>query len=261
MRIFFAILLACLLSGCTNLYESAQRSVGLVDSGHSYGSAFAVQRTNPSDHTRIFLWTAAHVVRGENSVKIRQIIRNENRKVGESSFSAVVIARDERLDLALLWLDAPTGYFEPVRFEMVAEHVGDPVYSCGNFGGPMLDGSISTGVISQFGVHINDWPWSEPLDQTTCIVQPGSSGGPLFDAIGGRVVGVVVGSIPGSGTVNFFVPVRTIRIFAELHKVSFAFSGVRCPSDAALRALEKVAHYDPPVPESPDPNKPIDADP
>jgi S1-C subfamily serine protease len=238
--------LSALLVSCStaNRYERAQKSTVLIQSSSGYGSGFVVQRGH-----RLFVWTANHVVERDNELKIRCIIRNENHKVGESSFTAKVIARDAYFDLALLWLDAPVSYFTPVEFAPWYIRVGDPVYHCGNFLGPSFNGSVSTGVLSQIGVdpygRYQDWPWSGPLDQTTCIVVPGSSGGPLWNSHD-EIVGVVVGHV--SAGVEFFVPLRAMHAFAKLYHVQFAVLDQAAPKDESLNALVRLAFIQPQKP-------------
>jgi len=225
-----------------NKYEQAQNATVLIESAHGFGSGFVVQRG-----PRLFVWTAAHVVRECNLLKIRQVIRFEGHKVGESAFLATVIARDEKLDLALLYLDAPGNYFSPVRFSHTdVLPVGVELYHVGNFAGPRLDGSVSTGILSQIGISpgFDGWPWPV-VDQMTTIIVPGSSGGPVFTG-NGSVVGVAVGHVsPG---VEFFVPLRAMILFTQQHNVRFALGANYCPSDGELYRLAGISKYIPPEP-------------
>jgi S1-C subfamily serine protease len=226
-----------------NKYQVAQHSTILIESGHGYGSGFVVQRGE-----RLFVWTAAHVVARDNVVKVRQVIRFENHKVGETVFKARVIARDTTADLALLWLDAPPSYFSPVRFHKQNDNlpVGSHVFHVGNFYGPPFDGSVSTGVISQIGVlpsEILDWPWPV-VDQTTMTVIPGSSGGPVFDD-SGKIIGVVVGHVsPG---VEFFVPLREMVVFVHRQRADFALNFGDAPRDAVLIRMAGKSEWKPEV--------------
>jgi S1-C subfamily serine protease len=239
-------LLALLLTACSvpNKYTDAQNSTALLKTSAGQGSAFAVQRTNPFGKPRTFLWTANHVVEGFNEVSAVKLVRFEGRKVGECKFTATVIARDSDLDLALLSIDVPPGYFEPVRFAREEwDAVGAPVFIVGNFRGEVFDGSITSGIVSQVGVHVAGWPWSGPVDQMSAVVVPGASGGPVFSD--GGVIGVTVGNNqPG---VEFFVPVRAVRMFAARHRVQFAVDGYGCPGDGALAALADSARVVVPV--------------
>lgn len=219
-------------------FETAQSQTMLVTSTRSAGSGIVVIRTNPYGNPRIFLWTAAHVIGGEPfELTTHKIFRFEGHKAGQAIFTARVIGVTRDLDIALLWVNAPPDLgITGIKFaEASPLKVGTPVFHVGNFLGPAYDGSVSTGIISQIGVHPDvyppdEWPWTL-LDQTDCTVMPGSSGGAMFTH-DGRVVGIVVaGEVP---TVNFFVPNRVIARWAKAEGLEWAMYGDDCPSDAAL---------------------------
>jgi S1-C subfamily serine protease len=219
-------------------HTRAQRSTVLIESSKSYGSGFTIQRENPDGRSRTFVWTAAHVVRLDNEVKVSRVVRLNGRKVGSVNFTARVLLRDDALDIALLWLESPPEHFLPVVFARNDASVGDKVFHCGNFAGPLLEGSVSTGIISQVGISGPNFPWLF-IDQTTAIVMHGSSGGALFDDWNSSVVGIVVG-ITGPG-VTYFVPVSVVHSFAVLHDSEWAFSGNDCPADSGLLKLVQSA--------------------
>lgn len=219
----------------TSKYVSAQRATVSVKAENSEGSGYVIKRVNQFGQPRVFVWTAAHVVDEKAEVGIRQVIRFESHKVGTTDFKAKVILRSDRaVDLALLWLDAPPSYFDAVVFD-TSEPVGlgEQLFHVGNYRGEVFDGSFATGVLAQHGVHAGaGWPWLA-LDQTTTLIVPGSSGGPLFRDSNGRVVGTVVGwgLMPG---ISFFVPVRTMASFSEAQGFTWALYGNYCPSDREL---------------------------
>lgn len=243
MKRFFAVvaLVGLLFSGCDNKYEYAQKATVILESDSSFGSGVTVQRVNPDWKVRTFVWTAAHVVRGCNTIKVRVIDRYQYQKVGEHDFVARVLARDSADDLALLEIvEAPAQYFHSVQFDRpLYERVGTQVFHVGNYHGPLFDGSVSTGIVSQSGAAPPETPW-RTTDQTTAFIEHGSSGGGLFDERDSAVVGIVVGMVgPGIG---FYVPIREIDRFAHVHHVAFALRGQDCPNDAALNSLAKSAH-------------------
>jgi hypothetical protein len=68
-----------------------------------------------------------------------------------------------------------------------------------------FEGTVSTGVLS--GKRFYN---SMPLFQITAPVSPGSSGGPVFNALG-EVVGVTNGLIPDGQQLNFATPVALLK--------------------------------------------------
>jgi S1-C subfamily serine protease len=220
-------------------YTRAQSSTVLIESSRSFGSGVVTQKENPDSQTRLFIWTAAHVVMDNDDVKVSQVVRLNSRKVGSVNFTAHVIARDSSLDIALLWLDSPPKFFSSSAFDGAAIlPVGTQLFHCGNFAGVKLEGSISTGVQSQSGPEAGDFPW-QIVDQTTTLVQHGSSGGGIFSDRSGNLVGIAVGLIDNG--ISLYVPARAVNTFAVVHCVEWAFTGDKCPSDGSLLKLQQAA--------------------
>lgn len=220
----------------SNRYEAAQHKTVLIATKESQGTGIVVKRKNDLGQTRVFVWTAAHVIGDEVKADVKIEIRNDYHRVGETKFTGSVIAISKLVDVAVLWVDAPESYFVGAEFASeVPLPVGSAVYHVGNFLGTDFDNSVSTGVVSQLGVKPGDgFPWPV-ADQFTSLVIPGSSGGPVFDDSNDKVVGVAVGSVMRS--FFFYVPTRALSVFADNNFVGFAFRGSDCPSDATLRAL------------------------
>ncbi len=242
-------LLALSLAGAThytrpeNDFLKAQKQTVLIQTDTGSGSGVVMARENRDGKTRLFVWTAAHVVSDSDNVKIRQFVRHEGRRVGSTEYSAKVIARSDSRDCALLWLDAPLDSFRAAEFD--SEHplaVGSGVMHIGNAMGEALDGSASVGIVSQSGIKpetIQNWPWPV-VDQVTCAAFYGCSGGPVFNRDNQKVVGLLVGGIVGSGYIGY-IPVREISDYARTAGVSWAVYGNYCPGDDLLNALAKKA--------------------
>lgn len=213
-----------ILGDTHNRFETAQRKTVLVAAPDGQGTGVVVKRDG-----KIFVWTACHVVYGHEKVLVKTIIRNGYHKVGESVFTGKVVAYDAAVDVALLYVDSPSEYFEGAEFDsLIPPPVGTAVYHVGNFLGAAFDGSVSTGVISQIGVNPGEgWPWAI-TDQTTASIVPGSSGGPLFNGENDRVLGLVVGHVPPS-PIYLYVPVRSLEVWAEKAGVLWAVRGKHCP--------------------------------
>lgn len=207
-----------------NQFEHVQRKTVLVVAPDGQGSGVVVKRGG-----KVFVWTACHVVYGHEKVLVKTIIRNGFHKVGESVFTGRVVAYDAAVDVALLYVDAPSEYFEGAEFDsLVPPPVGSAVYHVGNFLGAAFDGSVSTGVISQIGVNPGEgWPWAV-TDQTSAAIVPGSSGGPLFRTSNNKILGFVVGHVPPS-PIYVYVPVRVVEVWAEKAGVLWAIRGHSAP--------------------------------
>jgi S1-C subfamily serine protease len=179
----------------------------------SSGSGFVVSRE------RGLVLTNKHVVRGCAAVKVRM--------AGGESRVATVRALDQDDDLALLETRLPQGPAASFRDDP-AVRSGDDVVAVGYpLNGLLADQvNVSTGTVNALAGLYNDLH----VLQMSAPVQPGSSGGALFDA-SGNVVGVVVtklnaklvadetGDIPQN--VNFAVKAAVARDFLKSQRVSF----------------------------------------
>jgi serine protease Do len=137
---------------------------------HGQGSGFIVDRDG-------IVLTNAHVVRDASEVTVRLHDRRE--------FRAKVLGVDPATDVAVLQIDAP-------HLPMVATgdpkqlKVGDYVLSIGAPYG--FEQSATQGIVSATGRSLPGESYV-PFIQTDAAVNPGNSGGPLFDTTG-RVVGI-----------------------------------------------------------------------
>jgi serine protease Do len=107
---------------------------------------------------------------------------------------------DSVSDLAVLHI--PTT-LKPVKWaDTNSDPVGDSVFAIGAPYGVHFPGSVSAGVVSGLARPLDvDYPFI----QTDAPVNPGNSGGPLFNARG-EVVGVIARRIPGADGMGFAIP-------------------------------------------------------
>jgi len=207
---------------------------GAGGGGSGSGTGFVVDRAG-------HIVTNAHVVKGCASVAIS----------GQGkTHPATVVARDRVRDLALL--QAEISGKVPVSFRSAASEpaLGEPVIVAGYpLKGLLTDDlQVTTGSVSATSGIRND----QNMLQVTAPVQPGNSGGPLFDA-GGSVIGVVVaklnamavarktGDIPQN--INFAVQGRWVRKFLSRNQVSFATTSggdARSQTEVAADARRSV---------------------
>jgi len=140
---------------------------------------------------------------------------------GEAATTLRVVNSDEFNDLALL--EGPADSFKAhVKIRDRTMHSGDSVVAIGYPYHGLLtsDFTVTTGIVSSLSGMLNDTRFL----QITAAVQPGNSGGPLFDT-SGDVVGVVsakldalkiaryTGSIPEN--INFAIKTGALRDFLD----------------------------------------------
>ncbi|MBS7316414.1 MAG: trypsin-like peptidase domain-containing protein [Clostridiaceae bacterium] len=128
------------------------------------------------------------------------------------SYDATVIGADDATDLGLIKIEAKDllaakfGDSEGIRKGDAAIIIGNPL--------GYLDGSVSAGVISATGRTLNfsDGTTLHNLIQTDAAVNPGNSGGGLFDSYG-ALIGVVCAKTSSTEVegLGFAIPVSTVR--------------------------------------------------
>ncbi|MDH4050573.1 MAG: Do family serine endopeptidase [Rubrivivax sp.] len=121
--------------------------------------------------------TNAHVVREAKEVTVKLQDRRE--------FRAKVLGADADSDVAVLKIDA-TGLPAVTLGDASQAQVGDPVLAIGAPYG--LEQSATQGIVSAKGRSLPGDSFV-PFIQTDAAVNPGNSGGPLFDGAG-RVIGI-----------------------------------------------------------------------
>jgi serine protease Do len=158
---------------------------------HAQGSGFIVSADG-------LILTNAHVVDGAKLVTVKLMDHRE--------FKARVLGTDKSSDLAVLKIDAHD--LRPVRLgdsDQLA--VGDYVLAIGApFG---LEETATAGIVSAKGRSLPGDGYV-PFIQTDAAVNPGNSGGPLFDA-GGAVVGInsqIYSNSGGYQGVAFAIPIN-----------------------------------------------------
>ena len=208
-------------SAIERLMASTVCVVGDLPGGSFESSGFAVG-------TGDTIMTTAHAIGAATNLRIKL------------SDGRVFPARLERLgnehaDVALLGVNGPK--MTPVKFGSLHDlSAGEEVLTIGCPLG--FEFSVSSGVVSS----IRDSDLGYPLIQTDVPVNPGSSGGPLFDSRG-RVVGIIKSSAAGRERIHFALPADLGAALVE--EVSRQKSAYELFNQAALAARldEKAALY------------------
>ena len=157
---------------------------------HGLGSGFIVSPDG-------IIMTNAHVVRDAREVTVKLNDRRE--------FRAKVLGSDPKTDIAVLKIDAsnlpvvPLGHSNDLK-------VGEWVLAIGSPYG--FDSTVTAGVVSAKGRSLPD-DSNVPFIQTDVAVNPGNSGGPLFNTRG-EVVGInsqIYSQTGGFQGLSFAIPI------------------------------------------------------
>jgi len=190
------------------------------------GTAFAVSASE--------VITARHIVMEATEIAVRGIDGRER--------TATVVGTDARTDLALMRVD---GSLPPSKLGSSSDlRVGDTVLAVGNPYG--LGHSLSVGVLGhrarRLSVDASDGPRVRFL-QLSIPLNPGNSGGPIFDARG-EVIGVLSGTHTQGQAIAFAVPVEAViaglPALREGAQVSRAFLGVRAEAEGGSLRVSSV---------------------
>ena len=175
--------------------------------------------------TEGYILTNAHVVIGAEQVTVRLADKRE--------FSARLIGFDRRTDVGLIKIDAAG---------LIAARIGDPSrLEVGEWvvaiGAPFgFESSLTAGIVSARPRFLPNGG-GVPMIQTDVAINPGSSGGPLFN-LRGEVVGINSMIVTESGTyvgVSLTLPIDVaMKVAAELRDHGYV---VRSQLGAQLQEL------------------------
>ena len=149
-----------------------------------------------------YIVTNRHVIDGANTVKVRLS--------GGQTYTAALTGADEKTDLAVLKINA-SGLTAAKLADSSAARAGDFVIAIGNPLGE-LGGTVTEGIISAKDREVTIDGRTMTLLQTSAAVNPGNSGGGLFN-LGGELVGVVNAKSSGEGIegLAFAIPANTVK--------------------------------------------------
>ena len=158
---------------------------------HGLGSGFIVR----SDGV---IMTNAHVVDGASDVMVKLSDRRE--------FKAKVIGVDKQTDIAVVKIDAKD--LPTVKLgDSKAVQVGQWVLAIGSPYG--FENTVTAGIVSATSRALPDGTYT-PFIQTDAAVNPGNSGGPLFN-MSGQVIGInsqIYSRTGGYQGLSFAIPIN-----------------------------------------------------
>lgn len=149
-----------------------------------------------------YIVTNHHVIDGASTIKVR--LSNGQ------TYTAALTGTDEKTDLAVLKISA-SGLTAARLADSSTVRVGDFVIAIGNPLGE-LGGTVTEGIISAKDREITIDGEAMTLLQTSAAVNPGNSGGGLFD-LDGELVGVVNAKSSGESIegLAFAIPANTVK--------------------------------------------------
>lgn len=200
-----------------------------TSSGTGTGWIYRVDRNG-----KAWILTNEHVIRGSRTVTVRL-------SDGSGTRTGTVTGQDDIRDLAVVticcnerWKALPTVTTTDIR-------VGSDVVVMGFPGLRIGAGlSVTTGVVSSYEFHSESRRW---LIQTDAAVNPGNSGGPLFNALG-QVIGIVSSRRDPvrAENIGFAISMRTVDEELDYLEVG---RGVRAATPTSTPRATRVPTPDP----------------
>ena len=190
----------------SKLYAPA---VVLVKTASGMGSGFFINKDG-------YIVTNFHVIAGEKKISVTQFLQEDQilRRVVHKEVEIVATAPFH--DIAVLRIQEPAGEITPVIFAAEEElDIGETVFAIGNPLG--LERTVTEGVLSQTHRNFGGILYL----QIDVPVNPGNSGGPLFNARG-QVIGVINMGASTMEGLNFAIPARHVTYILD-HIDAFAY--------------------------------------
>lgn len=184
-------------------------AVVLVKTAAGLGSGFFINKEG-------YLITNFHVIAGEKKISVTQFLL-ENRILRRVVHKDIeIVATAPFHDLVVLKLKNFDTPITPVIFAPEENlSIGETVFAIGNPLG--LERTVTEGVLSQTHRNFGGILYL----QVDAPVNPGNSGGPLFNARG-QVIGIINMGVPTMEGLNFAIPARHAKYILD-HIDAFAY--------------------------------------
>jgi Do/DeqQ family serine protease len=148
-----------------------------------------------------YILTNNHVVENAREITVRL---SDSRR-----FTATLVGRDPKTDLAVLKIDSPNPLPVAEMGDSDRLKVGQWAIAIGNpFG---LDRTVTVGIISATARTRVGVATYENFIQTDASINPGNSGGPLLN-LDGRVIGVNTAIVAAGQGIGFSIPINEARL-------------------------------------------------
>jgi len=193
--------------------------VGVVDidtklgfeSGRAAGTGMVISKDGE-------VLTNAHVISGATSITVTVVTTG-------TTYTAKVLGSDTTRDIALLKLENASNLETVVLGDSSSVQTGDAITAVGNAGGVGGEPSVSPGQVTALNqsITVNDASNGDQgqlseLIQTDAGLQPGDSGGPMYDA-DGKVIGINTAADAGrfrqGSQESYAIPIDTAESIAD----------------------------------------------
>ena len=223
--------MSAIVNGVQEQYVKMYPTAGsIITSSQWSGSGFAINKN--------LIVTNHHVIEGATSIKVIGINGNH-----ETEYSASVVAKDKNNDLAIIKLDEGQGAIMgiPYSVDFRMAEVGQDIFVLGY---PLIttmgeevkytNGSISSK--SGFEGDISTYQISAPI-------QPGNSGGPLFDSKG-NVIGIVNAKHTGADNAGYAIKTSYLKALIENAELGNVVpNGNTIPQGDRTQQIEKLRNF------------------
>lgn len=157
-----------------------------------------------------YVVTNHHVINGAKTIKVYGVNGNANR-----AYSANVVASDKNNDLAIIKIDdySFNGFATiPYAVKTNVMEVGESIFVLGYPLTQLLGNEVklTNGIISSKSGYQGDIS----TYQMSAPVQPGNSGGPMFDDKG-NIIGIVNAGVPGAENVGYAIKTSYLKTLIE----------------------------------------------
>lgn len=176
----------------TDIIKDTQQKVFTIKTDTAYGSGFLFTDTGT-------IVTSAHLIIGTIDVSVRTTDGVEE--------PGKVIGISETYDIALIQVDAFAG-IEPLEVEKNPTEIGTEVIALGSPSG--LENTAAIGYLTGTDRDFDHGFLYKDMYQIDAQIAPGSSGGPLIDAITGKVIGINALLLNEGNAIGFSIPMYSM---------------------------------------------------
>ncbi len=234
--------------------ESTVLVISPTKDGESHGTGVIFNTKTEDGCPKAFIWTCFHVVAGQVSVEtefdastnktklgmkvknpkiLTKLFNQDPSEIGELTLTAKIVRFSEADDLAILEIEP--GFFKhTVDFPRLSGYIpliGTKIFHVGNFGGACGEKSVCEGITGIRGLDLDNN--GKCYDRVGLSLEPGASGGGVFEASTGVCIGLMARRIHETNvTQGLIIPFRSMEKFSDRLNCRWALNrSVRVPEN------------------------------